>query len=52
MIVITSIFLTEADEQEPLTLEQLERAIGNDHEDESRELIGIYEGKNRVLPME
>lgn len=52
MIVITSVFVTEANHQEPLTFEQLERAVENGHEDESRELIGLYEGKNRVLPME
>jgi hypothetical protein len=52
MIVITSIFLHELDPREPLTLEQLEAASVSNHEDESRELIGLYEGKNRVLPIE
>ena len=51
MIVITSIFLHEANQQEPLTLERLKESL-NDQEEEVRELIGLYEGKNRVLPME
>ena len=51
MIVITSIFLAEANPKEQLTLQQLEESV-NDHEEELRELIGLYEGKNRVLPME
>ena len=54
MIVITSIFVVEANQREPMTFEHLEKARANadDPEDETRELIGLFEGKNRVLPME
>jgi len=52
MIVITSIFIAEAEQENPLTFEHLETVCENDQEDSTRELIGIYEGKNRVLPLE
>jgi hypothetical protein len=52
MIVITWIFTAEADKKHPLTFEQLERACESDDEETGRELIGLYEGKNRVLPIE
>ena len=52
MIVITSIFVAEATNPEPLTFEQLEKASASEEAEEARELIGLYEGKNRVLPIE
>ena len=52
MIVISSIFVTESKQHEPLTFEQLEKRCMNDPEDEVRELIGLYKGENRVLPIE
>lgn len=52
MIVITSVFVSEANRSLPLTFAQLEEAREDDHEEEQRELIGLYEGKNRVLPLE
>jgi len=53
MIVITSIFVAEASQGEPVTFEQLERANENDREEDTvRELIGLYKGENRVLPIE
>ena len=54
MTVITWIFVVEPRQREPLTFEDLEEASAkaNDREDGMRELIGLYEGKNRLLPME
>jgi hypothetical protein len=52
MIVVTSIFITEANEQQALPFEQLEDVNANEREQRIRELISIYEGKNRVLPIE
>jgi hypothetical protein len=52
MIVLTSIFVAEATEEKPLTMEQLEMICDHDQENTGRELIGMYEGKNRVLPIE
>jgi hypothetical protein len=52
MIVVTSIFIAETNEQQPLTFEQLEDANLTEREQRIRELISVYEGKNRVLPIE
>jgi hypothetical protein len=52
MIAVTWIYVAEADKQKPMTLEQLERTLEEDVNGEARQLIGIYEGKNRVLPIE
>lgn len=52
MIVVTSIFVTETREERSLTLAHLDEARENEHEEESRELIGLYKGRNRVLPIE
>jgi hypothetical protein len=52
MIVVTSIFIAEANEQQTLPFEQLEDVNANEREQRIRELISIYEGKNRVLPID
>lgn len=52
MIVITSIFVAEASQAEPVTFEQLQQLTENDCEETVRELISLYKGENRVLPIE
>ena len=52
MIAVTWIFVAEPDKQKALTLEQFERTLDEDVNGEARQLIGLYEGKNRVLPIE
>lgn len=52
MVVVTSIFIAETRQSKPLTLEQLEIASAGEREENARELIVLFEGKNRVLPIE
>lgn len=52
MVVITSIFVAELNSKEPLDehLPTAERV--NNLEETERELISLYEGKNRVEPID
>jgi len=52
MITVIWIFVAESDGTKPLTFEQLESAHEDDTCDANRQLIGLYEGRNRVLPIE
>ncbi len=52
MITVIWIFVAESDKAKPLTFEQLENAQEDDNCETNRQLIGLYEGRNRVLPIE
>lgn len=52
MVVITSIFVAEVNSKEQLDEQVPVAERVNSLEEAARELISLYEGKNRVEPME
>jgi hypothetical protein len=52
MVVITSIFVAELNSNEPLDEHVPVAERVNSLEETARELISLYEGKNRVEPIE
>jgi hypothetical protein len=52
MITVIWIFVAESDKTKPLTFEELERADEAGENPARRQLISMYEGRNRVLPIE
>ena len=52
MLVITSVFVAEIESPETPQVTQSNEAGSNHLKDAKRELLSLYEGKNRVLPID
>lgn len=52
MLIITVIYCAEAEERRKLVAEEPAEERADDHKDGKREFLSIYQGRNRVLPID